>query len=48
MQDIFTMSEVLKNENVIRKAQDFRGLKTLENSGMFKRLGTNRLLNFTD
>lgn len=27
---------------------DIRNIKTLESSGMFKKLGTERLLNFTD
>ena len=27
---------------------EIRGIKTLESSGMFKKLGTERLLNFTD
>jgi hypothetical protein len=45
MQDIYMMSEVIKDEY---KMRDLRGIRTLESSGMFKKLGTDRLLNFTD
>jgi hypothetical protein len=45
MQDIYMMSEIIKNEY---KVSEIRGIKTLESSGMFKKLGTDRLLNFTD
>lgn len=45
MQDIYMMSEVIKNEY---KMSEIRGIKSLEGSGMFKKLGTERLLNFTD
>lgn len=45
MQDIYMMSEIIKDEY---KMRDLRGIRTLESSGMFKKLGTDRLLNFTD
>lgn len=45
MQDIYMMSEIIKDEY---KMKDLRGIRTLESSGMFKKLGTDRLLNFTD
>jgi hypothetical protein len=45
MQDIFIMSEIIKSEY---KISDLNGIKSLEASGMYKRLGTDKLVNFTD
>lgn len=45
MQDIYMMSEVIKNEYDI---EEVKGIKTLETSGMTGKLGGDRLINFTD
>lgn len=45
MQDIYMMSEIIKNESDI---DAIRGIPTLETSGMNAKLGEERLINFTD
>jgi inositol 1,4,5-triphosphate receptor type 1/inositol 1,4,5-triphosphate receptor type 3 len=47
MQDIYMMSEIIKNEHNMTEVKK-NAIKTIQTSGMYDKLGTNLLLNFTD
>lgn len=48
MQDIYTMSEIIKNEVVANTVHEIKSIKSIQSSGMGKKLGKKRLINFTD
>lgn len=45
MQDMFMITELMKNQNEISNIDK---IQTLDNSGIFNRLGSDYLINFTD